>query len=158
MERWEPSAAASSHTFAGLDGNTDRRYEIVSRVIANGTTGQYLARLNNDSGSNYKAKSFAGYSSTDMENNSQTWTGFDIGFTGDSTQSFNTTEVFAKTGANRIAKAHWTRAKDSVTQGIGIFGEIWLNTTDNITSMVVAAPSGGNFGVGSCVEIWKLAQ
>jgi len=158
MERWEPSAAASSHTFAGLDGNTDRRYEIVSRVIANGTTGQYQARLNNDSGSNYKTKVFAGWNKSDLENDSLTWTGFDIGYTGDSTQSFNTTEIWAKAGVNRIAKVHWARATDSVTQGIGICGEIWLNTTDNITSIVVAAPSGGNFGVGSCVELWKLAQ
>lgn len=159
VERWEPGSNTDSHMFSGLNGDTDRRYLIVSKVVANGSTGQYFLRPNNDSGSNYSVRVLSGYGATDLENVRYSWTGFDIGYTGDANLSFNQLELYAKSGTNRMALSTFTRINSTpLTQSTGTYGGLWIDSANNITSISVNAPSGGNFGVGSCVELWKLAQ
>lgn len=157
--RWEPTVATDSHTFSGLDGDSDIRYKIVSRIVGSGSTGQFFARPNDDSATNYNARVLDGWAATDLENNRYaTWTGIDIGYNGDnSTQSYNEAIIYAKSGINRPALVSWVRFSDTVGQGVGHFGILWLNTSSNITSISINAPSGGYFNVGSSIELWKLA-
>ena len=158
VERWEPSEAANSHTFSGLNGDSDRRYMIVSNVVANGATGQYFARLNNDAAGNYSARAFDGYGASTFENDRQTWTGICIGYTGDADQTADVAHIWAKSGRYRFCQIDSMRIASNLAQEIGRFGVVWANTADNITSLVLAAPGGGNFGVGSYVELWKLSN
>lgn len=159
VERWEPSENLNSHIFSNLNGNVDRRYKIVSNVVRAGSTGQYVGRLNGDESNNYPSRVFAGFGSNEIENALYVWSGFDIAYTGDSARSCSDVEVFAKSEGNRIAVSNtWRFTDDSTIRARGITVSQWGNKNDNITSIGVYAPSGGFFGVGSCVELWKLSS
>lgn len=159
VERWEPESNTSSHTFSSLNGDTDRRYLVVSRIVANGSTGQYFARPNDDSTSgHYHVQTFTVDNTTTEFTRYTSWTGFDIGYTGDATSAFSEVIIDAKTGINRIGLSQFMRFTSTLSIATGKHAHIWLDTSTNITSISVNAPSGGNFGVGSCIELWKLAQ
>lgn len=159
VERWQPGSATASHTFSSLDGNTDLRYLIVSRIVGSGSTGQYFARPNDDSTSGHYHVQTMDVTNTSTEfTRYATWTGFDIGFTGDSDYCFSRAEIDAASGINRLCLSNYMRCTSTLTMSTGQFAQMWLDSSTNITSITVNAPSSGYFDSGSCIELWKLSQ
>ena len=153
VERWEPEAAATSHTFSGLDGDSDRNYLIRAYVVkANGQTGDVFMRPNNDSGNNYHMI----YEGSSL--GSATPSGIPLThIEGSTTLSLSTCDFYAKSGHSRMSLGHSNRSSATTVLETFSLESLWANTTDNVTSIVVSFGTDG-FGVGTCVELWKLAQ
>jgi hypothetical protein len=162
VERWEPSAPATSHTFSGLNGDVDRRYKIVSNIVS-GNAGQCIfLRPNNDAvTSNYHCQVHQAYGSGHSVSQESNNTGINLSNL-EAVGCVTTAEVelWAKSGINRFSMSHACRSQSggSIRYATDVYDAVWRNSSDNITSLVLAASAASSIGVGSCVELWKLAQ
>jgi hypothetical protein len=158
VERWEPSAPATSHTFSGLNGDVDKRYKAVIHLRpANNQTGQINLRFNSDSAANYAYKWWDAGSPNGGANSSATACQF--GYV-DSTSAAvidSVAEIFAVTGTIRTVMfiGNQFTATDIPTTSRN--ASIWKNTSSNITSIEVSFGTNG-IAVGSYIELWKLSS
>lgn len=159
VERWEPTEAATSHTFSGLNGDVDRRYMIHTKTVGYGAGTNVLARYNNDSGANYRQIQTYAYGPTgDVTMQSETgMTGFPIGW--NKANDINMSDCYfeAKSGTVRVGYSDMFDMNPTEST-IGRVAKAFLysNTTDNITSISIYCAN--DLLVGSYIELWKLAQ
>lgn len=163
VDRWEPETTQDGYTFSNLDGNTDRRYKIiVARLVpANSPANvEVLIRPNGDANQNYQyfpmETSGSSVSTTSVTN----YTGMTISYFPSSPAGcYEICELFAKSGDYRGMLSQFLRISGTSLSMDGSKYQIWKNTTSNITSLTIATASGSNhFGVGTSIELWKLAQ
>jgi len=148
----ELAATVSAYQIAGLDGDTDEQYRLISRVV-NGYNGanQIYVRPNSDSGSNFGYQYLYG---------SDTSTGVGRG-TGSRFGELNYCAALgdicffdmliqAKSGQVRTSIDKTGRfTSGSATVGlVGITGGAWNNTVDNLTSLQITGSASG-LGIGS---------
>jgi hypothetical protein len=158
VERWEPTSSASTYTFSSLNGDTDRSYMLRINIVAGTVTtgGSVFVRPNNDSSASYWIMSLA-----DSGSSSDTGkTGLEILYmTTDAAQTYGTVSIDAKSGKRRIGMTNgFLRITSSATQRLGFSGQVWDDTSTNITSLVFVGPETNCFAVGTVIELWKLAQ
>jgi hypothetical protein len=155
------STAATSHTFSGLDGDTDQEYRLVSRIV-NGHTpesiGVYL-RPNNDTGTNYGWQYLCGKSTIASANRYTTEVGlllFLYGITALNSSSLSDTILYAQSGSVRtaITKVAEDISGTTVSDVLSL-GTSWNNTLDNITSLTVTASQTDGLGVGTHLFLFK---
>lgn len=152
MERWEASAASSSHTFAGLKGDTDRAYNLVIRMVSGSNNADVFLRFNNDSSSsNYRLRYW-----TNTSNGVTQGQGIGLAvipLSGD--LMHNETKINALSGGYRVVAIRSVSGISSSGVGeISNSAAVWYNTADEITSISIVAP----FAAGTSIELWKLAQ
>lgn len=149
----ELAAAVTSYTISGLDGNTDIRYRLISRVV-NGYNGasDYLLRFNADSGNNYGRQYVLGTGSTASAARNTPLSAVTSFANNAALGNISLTDmnVFAKSGAVRtlISKHIFSVSGTTVTY-IMLQGHSWNNTADNLITMTIASDTSGGIGIGS---------
>jgi len=165
VERWEPTAAATSHTFSNLNGDVDREYMIKSNVVANGIYTSIYIYPNAASGDTFYSQAMNTYGSSSGPARGSNTGGWQLGNIDDSGTGLSTGESYirAKSGKPRVSYMNWsTYTPGSDNGGLHVrasgFGTwLWNDTTTNITSMTVSFASGSNgFNTGSNIELYKL--
>lgn len=153
-------SATNSVTFSGLDGNADIRYKLIYVVVAGETSGAaWGARPNNDSGSNYSySQIYANTGSAAASNgtsNTLLYAGSNNTSSGMamSEQIINATSGVYRMGLSRSI----TQTSSTAVNYADTTGHMWRNSADNITSIVCSGPSNC-YGVGTVIELWKLAE
>jgi hypothetical protein len=157
-------SAASSYTFSSLAGNTDRRYRLVAR-IKNSYNGeiQYAIKINGDTTvTDYMTQRFAGVTSV-TGGHQNNIVGLNAGYSGELDGvlyiEYEIDAVVLGTGFTRFARGGALYHTGSTVYQY-VFGGGWKkDAAEEITSLTVLG-DGTNTGiaVGSCFELWKLAQ
>lgn len=157
----EISTAVTTHTFSGLDGNTDLSY-IIKGVVVNalGGTPAIQMRLNADSGTNYGRAGVQVNTTSFNGVYAQNETSFALGNTRGSgiPSSFEATMPYAKTGLTRFLFADLvsnTSASETVNYS-NRSGLSWDNSVDNITSISLLSDTANGIGVGSYFQLWAI--
>jgi hypothetical protein len=161
-ERKEFTSAATSYTFSGLDGNSARRYKIVSfltSTLSGGTT--LFLYCNTDTGNNnlYRYTTIAGHNDTSVSSQ-ENGDYINLGYGNHSGCSVLTELIFhTKTGTKRPFKTETMYDMGSASNNYVLRIAGWyLNTTNNITQLVAVAENAGGIGIGSYIEVWELSQ
>lgn len=161
VERKTFTEAATSYTFSGLNGDLDLRYKIVAKLINPTGGGVHLrAVFSNDNVANY-LNYISDWSSVDSHPNLISESGgFIIIYASANLTGFGFTEIDAKTGSNRYGFNRQTRnASTSAMQARTESSCMWTDTSTNITSITTFIQQATNgIGIGSYIELWKLAQ
>lgn len=148
----ELGAAVTSYTISGIDGDTDVKYRLISRVV-NGYNGasSCLCRINNDSGANYGNQYIQGGDTTVGAGRGTTGTNFSIGY-GAALARVSMCEVLlnAKSGIVRssIKKIAYDITGTTVNY-VQAAGQSWNNTADNIISLNIYSDQTSGIGIGS---------
>lgn len=147
------SSAATSLTISNLDGNTDKEYRLVSRLVSGAANTNFYVRPNNDAGTGTFGEQWINGSGSTLSAFRQT-TG--IGFYNHYSSNpsgylnFSDLNLYAKSGYIRSGITHYADGITGTTIGnAGTVAGCWNNTTDNITSIVIAADQTNGLGVGS---------
>lgn len=152
------SEATNSVTISNLNGNVDKEYKLIIRVVSgyNGAI-TFLLRLNNDSNNNYGYQSLAGEKTVIAASRNTSQSGISIANVGATNNlSFSETILYAKSGYIRtaIVKYGYKIASTTVT-GLVVLGQSWNNTADNITSLVIYNSNANSLGIGTVIELYK---
>lgn len=158
---WERIATSSptsgtSVTFSGLSGDTDVIYAVnlYSKSSAGGAN-VHRIRPNNDSGTNYGYQFLRGLSTTPSASRT-TDSGLQHGYmNGSGYLTLASSLLYAKSGYERTQLVSMARDVTGTTVGeSAIFGNVWSNTADEITSLVVT--SGIAFASGTKIDLYRL--
>ena len=156
------TVAATSVTISPLDGNADAIYRITVIGIAGHASGtlDFAMRPNNDSGSNYAIGWMQGNlagASMSVGRASSTFLLCGQGLDPSPDQGFSVTLLDAKSGYRRKSFSTGAdRISASVIDFIGFVAGQWLNTADNITSLVILATQTNGIGIGTRIIIEKM--
>ena len=157
----ELASAQTSITISNLDGDNDKEYFLIARII-NGYNGGtfYYARPNNDSGSNYGFQMIRGADSTTYASRFESDSLSDIGYSASlNSLTLSETLLYAKSGYIRTAITKLAQSIVTTTvTGIKLTGQVWNNTADNITSLVIFADQSNGFGIGSRIILMKKSN
>jgi len=163
MERWEPQSASYTHTFAGLNGNVDKRYKLISSIIPSVTTaGSVVAQINGDSNaSNYICR-WLGYESSTVASGQSTPVGIYIDYLDTYTTSdYVELKMDAVSGKFRHASSVSSKYETNMSTSFFYNNNMtWKNSADNITSIVLTTTgtTSTTLAGGSCVELWKTGD
>ena len=147
----------TSLTISGLTGNTDVLYRISANRISTSGTGDYLGlQFNSDTAANYGYQDLYGIDTTVTADPRGAFTSIGLEFVKSTTtgnSSKNEVLVYVKSGFVRTAIVESTEniAGTSVG-GIGIMGNTWSNTADEITTARIF----GTMGIGSEITVERL--
>jgi hypothetical protein len=159
----ELSSAQTSITISSLDGNTDEEYVLICRFI-NGYAGttQFNLRLNNDSNVNYGLQVVKGNNATASAARSVGINIMKFSYNDLNTQNnilFSKTLIHAKSGYVRtlLTESASDISGTTVTQ-VETLGQVWNNTADNLTSIVIEVNQTNGIGIGSRIILLKKAN
>jgi len=153
--------AATSITISGLDGNTDILYELECRFVSNfsgGASGIQL-RFNNDSGTNYGQQYCYGNDSTAGAGRDTPVDGLQIGHcSSNGWSSFVNALYYVKSGYVRTGLINTINSIYATTNTtIVLRGDVWNNTADNITSLVIYGNTNV-LGIGTYIRLKALRK
>ena len=152
-------AAATSYTISGLDGDNDEEYRLIVRCIANADDMGLLLRVNNDTGTNYGHQQINAVNA-DKSSARGTYSGIVPNAIGlnDDTNDITMFDclIYAKSGKVRtiIHKYSGGISGTTVTE-IGLTGQSWNNTADNITSLVILTNKTNGIGIDTHLFLFK---
>ena len=151
--------AATSLSITGLDGNTDEEYKLICRFISGASSDNFYLRFNNDTGTNYGYQDLFGANASvgaQRFADAALWLGYYTQSTGLNYLLHSESLLYVKSGYVRtgITKATGT-INGTTVYGVNISGQVWNNTADNITSLVIFADQTNGLGVGTVIELWK---
>ena len=155
-------SAVTSLTFSGLDGNAHRRYKIVPYIINayNGAINVSTYPNNDTTANNYCTEMLYGTVTTVAASQEATGAGFKTCRASvQNGVAIGELVLWATSGANRMAFG-WRNDNASTTVVTTYLADMqmWKNSANNITSIVVSSDQANSIGIGSYVELWKLAQ
>ena len=153
-------SAATTFTWSGLTGDTDCVYKIkgFNKNSYAGAMAVYV-RLNNDSGTTSGYQYMKSEDAVDTAISASNNTYFTILNLAEleSDISFGECVLYAKSGENRMGI---TLAAQAVTgedvDEVTMWGSIWNNSADEVTSITVVASQADGLGIGSHYELWRL--
>ncbi len=149
------SAVSSISTGNILNGDEDGWYTIIARFVVV-TDATFTMRINGDTGANYGLRLISGAGNTagpTFRNSGRTSMRIAEGNSGNN--GFAIFRLYAKSGTIRLAQGITNDYITGTTCGeILTVGQVWNNTTDNITSLSFLTV-GTNIGVGTRVIILK---
>jgi len=158
----ELAAATTSLTISSLDGDVDKEYKIILRIV-NGYNGasSYLVRINNDSTSIYGKQYLycGGAAGTDIGAGRQVNDSFNIG-DAEALSQLSMCEfiISGKTGYVRTAIQKSTTSISGTTpKYVTLAGHSYNETSTNITSLVILASQTNGLGIGSRIILLKRA-
>ena len=149
------SAAATSYTISGLDGDNDIQYYISMFLIWNSINpGGVLLRPNNDAGNNYPriwiyADGIAVGTGTDIPN------GFWVAYANALNDIFICPMMCLHAVSGQARPMLGFRHKQDLWFS---FIARWTNTVNNITSLVFVASQANGIGIGSRITVWRLPR
>lgn len=157
VERKTIAQATQSVTFTNLDGDSARRFFVVTRFVS-GASGQLNMTYNSDT-TNYYQQYF-NVSNGTVGGGSGSTIGVGVAYTdGPGKYCFSETVIDAAQGARRKAIVHRSYDSSSLTPSTAqIIATDWTVTNANITQLVFNHDGSGGIGVGSYIELWKLSQ
>lgn len=153
------TTATTSFEWAGLDGDIDGQYKIIAKQVSNVTVDNgIIVQFNNDNVvSNYEAQRIYSTSGS-IVGDSPSLAGVGIAWTNSvaGALSQGTCEINTMSGDYRLCKSHYTQgnALDEITYVIPIYGGLWKNKNDNITTIQLVSQNADGIGVGSHFELW----
>lgn len=152
------AASATSLTISNLDGNVDIEYIIEVRIVNdyNGSVTYYLQPNNDSTPGGYGYAFVYGWGATAAAAVS-TAPGLVCGNCGALNHiSWSRTRLRAKSGFNRVAVTEKVKQVTGTTPTFAEFwGQVWNNSADNITSIVLSASAANGLGVGTYICLWK---
>lgn len=148
--------AATSVTISELTGNTDILYRLRCRFVDDDTTGRYGLKINNDD-STYGFQSLYGSNTTAGAVRDTSEAKMDIGYTNtDGNISMTETYLYAKSGFVRTAiSTHIEDVSTTTVTNVCILGQVYDNTADEITSLVISALAD-KMNIGTNLVLEKL--
>jgi len=157
----ELGSAQTSITISNLDGNTDKEYRLICRFVSNVSAGvgSYQVKPNNDTGNNYGYQQVYGVASSAGAERY----GVNISYLGysDSTGDvcLSDTLFYAKSGFPRTFITTFAGGISGTTvTRVHSLGEVWNNTSDNITSLVIQGNVADSIGIGSRIILMRRAD
>jgi hypothetical protein len=150
---------ATSLTISSLTGDTAKEYMLSARISNSyAGTSDYQIRPNNVStAANYGYQYILGSNAATGAARG-TGTGFDLAPNDASQVCFNNTIIQAKSGYVRTAITEYaSRINGTTIDSVALFGQSWNNTTDEITSLVIAASQSGGLGSGTQITLYQRA-
>ncbi len=147
-----PTASNGATFVTTLDGNIDEYYRILGTVKAGAVGDRLLVRPNNDGNSaNYH---------TGLIYNASWWkgsySGLDMSYINAGDTIYYDMIICAKSGMPRLIDGSIIEVNGNAIDYNEKSASIWRNTTDNITSLVLATMDGGNaIGAGSKFRLYK---
>lgn len=164
VERYTVSGSAvTSKTFSGLDGYSARRYKTVARIIPAASMTDISILVNNDTNTaHYPVWSSYTDGVSLLFYKSASRYGHPIGgATANSGMSFGEAIFYMDSGSRVRINGSFDMANTSDSHKYLNWWTQWTDgssDTTNITSLVFIADQTGGIGVGSYIELWKLAQ
>ncbi len=150
------TTATTSVNVTGLDGDVDKEYMFLVRIVGAGTGCTLLVRPNNDSATNYGDQRVSGVGTgTAGASRDTAATGLVLA------TAQNPGDVGTGTGF-LLAKSGYARIMNSINSdtvsgttvtGASQHASVWNNTGTNITSLAFAS-AASCIGAGSHIEIW----
>lgn len=162
MERWSVTAETgvqTSHKFTGLDGDADRRYKLVLKLIpANSVTGQINLNFNDDVTSGHYYYKYWDSGAPSGGNSGATTAG-QLAYCDSASSVMLVTlcEIFAETGAIRPAVMIGNQYTTTSILTTSRNTSFWTDTANNMTSATVSFGTDG-IGIGSYIELWRLGD
>jgi len=157
VEEVDLTAAATEYTFSGLDGDNDKLYKLIARVIC-GVTGynQIALRFNGDTGNNYGWGGFCerGGSISGNVGASAAWCTImvcqycQMG-------AFIEGLIYPVSGHERQLLTRGGERSPGYAGNFCHFNGYWENDTDNITSITILSTLTNGLGAGTHLELWK---
>jgi len=151
--------AATSVTISSLTGDTDVVYRLKIRVVADDQNTRI--RPNNDTGENYGYQLLAGQDTASSASRATDEIGLVVNYAGGAAGSVYAGEmlIYAKSGYVRpVICESMDRVITTSVLRVNLWGQVWNNTADEITSLVVVAGGTNNLKVGTVIELWKPAS
>lgn len=151
------AAAATTITITGLDGNTDLQYYLACRIV-NGYAGSliYTLTFNSDTATNYGYQFLYGANTT-LTASRSTFAGIIIGGADNQNEISNVDGIiYPVSGSERCMILTDNRAAN-VAATISRYdssSQAWLDTSNNITQIVITASQTNGFGIGTMINLW----
>ncbi len=151
-------SAETSITISNLSGNTDEVYmlDVVGRNSYAGSCNIYV-RPNNDTGNNYGYQALVGEDNVASASRNTSFSAFLLaGYEAVDNLAHTVMILYAKAGLNRTAIVDRAQGIATTTvANISEMGEVWNNSADEITSLVIVASQTGGLGVGSHISLYR---
>jgi AraC-like DNA-binding protein len=151
------NGAVTNINILGLDGDTDEEYLLICR-FNNGYAGanQFQLRFNNDSGNNYGKQYLDGLGANLYAARYTGHNYLQLGYTDAASKlAYSLTTICAKSGYIRPT---FLKALSSITgTTVGetqLWGQVWNNTANNITSLSIIATQVNGIGVGTQILLF----
>lgn len=144
---------------SSLTGDTDVIYKLIFRFVGGSVSNsQYQLEFNNDSGSNYGTQFFvAADTSISAQRATYAYNLLSNTGTDDTERVYGEMLIYAKSGKARASIARFIDGIVGTTiNRLNLFGQIWNNSDDEITSINIDATQSTGIGAGSHVELWRL--
>lgn len=144
------AAAATSITITGLNGNNEKEYVLISKDISGG--GELRMHFNNDTGNNYGYQEIYGISGSAYAYQDTSENGVIINSPGATSGriGFGIHKIYAKSGYRRtVISKQAEEIYGTTVNACSMFGYVWNNTSDNITSIVLTSVATNGIGIGS---------
>lgn len=156
LESHDFGADATSHTFSGLDGDTDEIYVIEYKLIKATSSSTHVSVEPNGLTTDQECRGqYFGTSGSGVLNGS-TMQLFSNGSAGVGDVEAGCATFFAKSGVFRTMRADWTQ---SPVAG-GVFGismaSVWGDDSTNITSLGLVADVSSGIKAGSYVSLYRV--
>lgn len=150
------TSATTNLNIAGLNGDTDLEYMLITRIRGGNGAGDFKIQLNGDSANNYGFQrnqgSNGGFdSSRDTNQNGM----YLCGVSSTSHVVISHAVLYAKSGYERLLiNSFGGSATGTTVNGTGHYASAWNNTGSNITSMTINSSTVNGIGAGSHFEVW----
>ncbi|HMV45490.1 MAG TPA: hypothetical protein PLP33_31400 [Leptospiraceae bacterium] len=145
----------------GLDGNTDKEYMIVARIVSPITAAcAYGIQPNGITGSSIYGFQYVGAGGPPSAIAGRNTNELFLNMTTNNTAgqvAYANSFMLAKTGASRVLHTLNVQQLAAGTSTIGdnyVFSAVWTDSTTNITSLNFAAQNNSCYGAGSHIEVW----
>lgn len=153
------TAGATSYSFSGLDGDTDREYLMQGKIVAAGGGTPFYSTRFNSQATTYSIQRSTVTTTTANQN---TFTEpYVLGADSATVGSFKTT-IYAAKSVNSVAQRRMYLAESiATTSGVITWNSWrgwWTDTTNNITAIQLFCDTSNGIGDGSQVALYKYAQ
>jgi len=154
------TAAATSLTFSGLDGDADVLYNVLVRSVnGSGLLCGFTFNLNGDSAVNYGSQHLVGINASVSASRTVGGSSLDIEWAGISAGALHHFSIllYAKSGYVRTAIVNTAENISGTTvDKTNLIGCSWNNTANAIQSLVLNASQANGIGIGTHIELWRL--
>lgn len=147
----------TSVTISGLDGDTDRIWELEIMLVNNGSIDIQVQPNADSTAAHYGYKYFQGAATTASQgSNNANPTSFGGGTTGQ--VSWNRITMYTKQGNNRLLLSEMYYGATTTPQLLRLSGMSYNVTNTNFTSLAIVASSASGLGTGTFIRLKALKR
>jgi len=151
------SAATTSVTFSGLDGDTDEAYYLTFRIKFVGGIGKRLDWRPNGLTTNQASDRH--YHADNNTHTRESYTSLVMTYSGGTADVLATGSMLieAKTGLGRSYTVQAMHSESGITHGMDV-GGLWNETTTNLTSIDFVSSVANGIGADSVISLYKVKR